>query len=157
MDWLREWLWLVWLGVALAAGVAEVTTLDLIFIMIAGGALAGAVSAAASGGSLVISVLVFAVATAVLLFVARPPLLRYMRASAPPSVTNTAALVGRPAIAISPVTHSSGTVKLAGEVWSAKLDAGQPEAEPGSQVTVVRIDGATAVVAPAATHQLPPG
>jgi membrane protein implicated in regulation of membrane protease activity len=38
-------------------------------------------------------------------------------------------------------------VKLNGEVWSARVDAAQA-IPPGTEVTVSRIDGATAVVSP---------
>jgi membrane protein implicated in regulation of membrane protease activity len=44
------------------------------------------------------------------------------------------------------VDGSGGRIKLAGEVWSARsLDTDQVF-EPGRQVDVVEIDGATAVV-----------
>lgn len=147
MDWLRDWLWLVWIGIGIAAGVVEVLTLDLIFLMVAGGALLAALAAFLSG-SLPISILVFAVSTVLLLLGARPPLLRYMRASAPGLTTNVAALVGRTASVVTPVSSTGGTVKLGGEVWSARADNVRLPLEIGSSVTVVRIDGATAVVAP---------
>jgi membrane protein implicated in regulation of membrane protease activity len=39
-------------------------------------------------------------------------------------------------------------VKLAGEIWTARVEPGRRPLEVGSAVHVVRIDGATAVVAP---------
>jgi membrane protein implicated in regulation of membrane protease activity len=51
-------------------------------------------------------------------------------------------------VVIVAVTPVSGRVKLAGEVWSARSVAGGYPLEVGSTVQVVRIDGATAVVAP---------
>jgi membrane protein implicated in regulation of membrane protease activity len=79
----------------------------------------------------------------------------------PLAETNAAAHVGRFAVVLSDVTETSGRVKLAGEVWSARLvDDGVPNSSgrvpEGSEVRVVRIDGATAVVEPAATsHEHP--
>jgi membrane protein implicated in regulation of membrane protease activity len=142
---MRDWLWLAWLAVAIGAGVAEVTTLHLIFAMVAGGALAAAAAALVTG-AVGPSVLVFAAATVVLLLGARPPLLRYLRRTTPVSSMNVAALVGRTAEVITEVTQSAGTVRLGGEVWTARAVPGSPVLESGSAVQVVRIDGATAVV-----------
>lgn len=139
--------WLLWLALALAAGTAEVLSLNLIFLMIAGGGVAAAV-VAAFGLGVPVQVVIFAVVTGLLLIAARPPLLAYVRRSLPPTTTNTAALVGRDAEVLVEVTPTSGRVKLAGEVWSARSVASTYALEVGSTVQVVRIDGATAVVAP---------
>ena len=139
--------WLVWLAVALVAGTVEVLTLDLIFLMIAGGAVAAAV-AAAFGAPTSIDIIVFAVMSGLLLLAARPPLLAYVRRSVPHTPTGTAALVGCDGEVLVAVDRETGRVKLAGEVWTARSATGGPPLEVGSQVTVVRIDGATAVVAP---------
>ena len=45
MDWLTENFWLAWLGIALVLAAVEAATVDFVFIMFAGGALAGAVAA----------------------------------------------------------------------------------------------------------------
>jgi membrane protein implicated in regulation of membrane protease activity len=139
--------WLLWLALALAAGTAEVLSLNLIFLMVAGGGFAAAV-VAAFGLGIPVQIVVFAVVTALLLVAARPPLLAYLRRSLPSTVMNTAALVGREAEVLVEVTQTSGRVKLAGEVWSARSVTGGYPLEVGSTVQVVRIDGATAVVAP---------
>jgi membrane protein implicated in regulation of membrane protease activity len=144
---LGEGPWLLWLALALAAGTAEVLSLNLIFLMVAGGGLAAAVVAAVGFGVSVQAV-VFAVITALLLVAARPPLLAYVRRSLPATAMNAAALVGQDAKVVVEVTPSSGRVKLAGEIWSARSVAGGYPLEVGSTVQVVRIDGATAVVAP---------
>ena len=52
--------------------------------------------------------------------------------------------LGRSAVVIDRVSDASGTVKLAGETWTARTAAGT--IEPGEEVVVDRIDGATAVV-----------
>ena len=144
---LGEGPWLLWLALALAAGTAEVLSLNLIFLMVAGGGLAAAV-VAAFGLGISVQAVVFAVITALLLVAARPPLLAYVRRSLPATAMNAAALVGQDAKVVVEVTPSSGRVKLAGEIWSARSVAGGYPLEVGSTVQVVRIDGATAVVAP---------
>ncbi|HVN13387.1 MAG TPA: NfeD family protein [Kineosporiaceae bacterium] len=143
--------WLLWLALALAAGTAEVLSLNLVFLMVAGGGLAAAV-VAAFGLGVPVQVIVFAIVTGLLLVAARPPLVAYVRRSGPPTTTNTAALVGRDAEVMVEVTPTSGRVKLAGEVWSARAVATAYPLEVGSTVQVVRIDGATAVVTPLVPH-----
>lgn len=139
------WLW--WLGGALVLGVVEMLTVDLIFLMFAGGALAAG-GVAMLGAPLWAQILTFAVVSVVLLVVVRPWALGYLKRSTPDTLTNVAAHVGRSAEVLVDVTDRAGRVKLAGEVWTARA------AEPGSllptgtTVQVVRIDGATAVVAP---------
>jgi membrane protein implicated in regulation of membrane protease activity len=44
------------------------------------------------------------------------------------------------------ISEHHGQVKLDGEVWSARPLNEHDVYEPGEQVTVMRIDGATAVV-----------
>jgi membrane protein implicated in regulation of membrane protease activity len=139
--------WLLWLALALAAGTAEVLSTNLIFLMVAGGGIAAAV-VGAIGLGIPVQIVVFAIVTALLLVGARPPLLAYLRRSLPSTVTNTAALVGREAEVLVEVTPVSGRIKLAGEVWSARSATRGYPLEVGSAVQVVRIDGATAVVAP---------
>jgi membrane protein implicated in regulation of membrane protease activity len=146
-EWLGDTDLLVWLGIALALGLAEMTTLNFVFVMFAAGAAAAAVTAGASD-SLVVQTVVFAAISTVLLVAARPPLRRWSARSTAFHPTNVHALSGRRAEALSPVTHRDGTVKLAGETWSARQETEGVPIEPGSPVHVVRIDGATAIVRP---------
>jgi membrane protein implicated in regulation of membrane protease activity len=144
---MKHSLWLVWTAVALGAGILEVTTLHLVFIMFAGGALAAA-GVALVHGPPVAQALTFGLVSTALLGVVRPLGLRWMRSRGPDTVTGVAALIGRPAEVISEVTGNGGQVKLAGEFWTARWE-GQGALPIGTAVLVTSIDGATAVVAPA--------
>jgi membrane protein implicated in regulation of membrane protease activity len=137
--------WLIWVGVALAAGLLEVASLQFVLAMFAGGALVAALSAA-FGMGVELQVITFAVASAVLLVAARPPLLRWGRRTSG-AVTNVAALVGRQAEVLAEVTLTDGRVRLAGEIWSARTDSAGEVLPVGMHAHVLRIDGATAVVA----------
>jgi membrane protein implicated in regulation of membrane protease activity len=137
------WLW--WLGGAMLLGVAEMFSLDLIFLMLAGGALGGALGNALGlpvAGQIVLA----AVTSLLLLFALRPWLLRRLRQRTDLVETNSAALVGRPAVVVAPTDHAGGRVKIAGEVWSARTAADTQTFASGAEVRVARIDGATAVV-----------
>ncbi len=138
------WLW--WIGIALVLGILEMVSVALVLVMLAGGALAGAL-AAALGASLEVQVVVAAVVSVVLLATLRPWLLRHWRDRVPLTETNATAYVGRAAQVVSPVTDSEGRIKLGGVVWTARTTSGT-RIEPGQEAVVVRIDGATAVVAP---------
>ncbi|GAB3087736.1 NfeD family protein [Isoptericola nanjingensis] len=153
-----SWLW--WVGGALLLAAIEMLSLDLVFIMLAGGALGGAVTAAA-GGPVWLQFVVACAVALLLLFVLRPWLLQHLKQRVPLVETNAAAHVGRPAVAITEVTEAGGRVKLMGEVWSARLvDDGVPDSTGrvpvGAELRVVRIDGATAVVEPAGSSHTQP-
>lgn len=141
------WVW--WLVGAVALGVVEMLTLDLLFAMLAAGALAGAGVATVTGangpGAVTAQVvLALAVALAGLVFL-RPIALRHLK-SAPEIRTGTAALTGADALVLERVDSLGGRVKLAGEVWSARSYDGYSVFESGATVSVARIDGATALV-----------
>jgi membrane protein implicated in regulation of membrane protease activity len=139
-------MWLVWLAIALLATLAEVASLNFVLLMFAGGALAAA-AADGLGASLPVEVVIFGIVSTLLLFVARPPLRRWSeRTKHQP--TGVAALVGRQAEVLAEVDGRGGQVKLAGEVWSARTESPGLTVPVGTHVTVVRIEGATAVVAP---------
>jgi membrane protein implicated in regulation of membrane protease activity len=136
--------WALWIGLAVVLGLVEVTTLDLTFLMLAGGALAGA-AAAGAGAPLLLQVIVALVAAVAMLGLVRPIALRHLRT--PPEIrTGTAALVGSGAVALQRVDAHGGQVKLNGEVWSARTYDPSTVIEAGRSVEVVQIDGATAVV-----------
>lgn len=139
--------WVLWLAGGLVLAVVEVLSVDLIFLMFAGGALAAAL-AAALGAPLWLQVVVFCLVSTVLLVAVRPWALRTFRRAVPEFSTNVAAHVGRTAVVLIDVTSHAGRVKLAGEVWTARSEAPDLVLPAGSVVRVVRIDGATAVVEP---------
>lgn len=145
MEWLRETQWLWWVGAALVLGLIEIASLDLVFTMLAVAALAAA-AAAALGLPFVGQVFVFVLVAGLLLAVLRPLVLRRIKPAGPGERTNAAAHIGRTAIVLAEVSDTAGLVKLAGEEWSARTDAPDERYPRDERVTVLRIDGAVAVV-----------
>lgn len=144
--------WLFWIGGALLLVVIETVTADFTFLMIAGGALGGGLTSFL-GGPLWAQVVVFACVSTLLLFAVRPWAKRRLAATTPQMKTNVDALIGRSATTITAVDDGGGRVRLGGEEWSARLAPtvqGTTRLEAGASVTVTEIDGAVAVVAPAA-------
>lgn len=143
VDFLQESPWLWWLGAALALAAVEMMTLDFMFLMLAIGALVAMVLAALGLG-FTGQVVTFALASLLLLFLVRPVLKRRLLENTPLAVTNAAALKGRDALVTEPVTELAGTVKLAGETWSARPQWDGETFAIGERVRVARIEGATA-------------
>src|SRR5207302_6349394 len=92
---------LIWLIVAVALIAAEVLSGDFVLVMLGLGALFGAGSALITGNA-VIDVLVFAVASTGLIWLARPALKRRFL-HGPDIKTGTAALVGAHGVVLSTV------------------------------------------------------
>jgi membrane protein implicated in regulation of membrane protease activity len=136
------WVW--WLIAAVGLGIPLVITTMPEFGMFAVGAVAGA-AAAGLGGGIVAQVITFVVVSVALLVFVRP--LAYRNRQSAGQRSGIDALKGRQAVVLERVDGGSdGRIKLAGEVWSARsLEAGRVF-DPGQQVDVVEIDGATAVV-----------
>ena len=147
MDWLSENFWAAWLGVAIILAVVETMTVDFVFLMLAGGALAGGV-AAALGAPFALQVVVAVVAALLLLFTIRPLLKRLFIDGELDHQIGASGLVGREARVLQAVTDTDGRIKLAGETWSARLATGETTIAPGEDVRVIAIQGATAIVAP---------
>ena len=144
MDGFGGYDWVAWVGLAVVLGIVEVTTLDLVFAMLAVGALAGSVTAMATDNVL-LQVLVALVVSVGMLGVVRPIALRHLRT--PHAIrTGVAALVGEKGLVLEPVDALDGRVKIKGEVWSARTFDPACTIEAGRSVEVVEIDGATAVV-----------
>ncbi|MEP7033938.1 MAG: NfeD family protein [Dermatophilaceae bacterium] len=145
MSWLSDNSWLAWVGLALALGAIEAATVSFVFLMLAGGALAGALIAAVDGpvaGQVVAAV---AVAGALLLTV-RPIVKSHFLVPEGLGAIGAGAQVGRSALVLQTVTEYDGRVKLGGETWSARTAPNTAACLPGQQVRVVSIEGATAIV-----------
>jgi Membrane protein implicated in regulation of membrane protease activity len=150
MDLLVEWGWVLWLALILVFVIIEVFTLDFTFLMLAGGSLGGLV-AGFFAVPLWAQIVVAGVLAILLLFLVRPPLLRAFRKGGDPTPSNIDAVLGLTGTVVREFVDHRGQVKLAnGETWTARLvDDHDGDLAEGTRVVVQRIDGATAVVAPA--------
>jgi membrane protein implicated in regulation of membrane protease activity len=135
----------IWLIVALGLAGTEALTGDMFLLMLGGGALAAAASSWLLDLPIWADGAVFLVVSVLLVSLVRPVLRR--RLTPPQSLsTGIEALEGKRALVLDRVARDEGQVKVDGQVWTARpLNEGD-EFEPGEQVTVMRIDGATAVV-----------
>jgi membrane protein implicated in regulation of membrane protease activity len=136
---------LIWLILALGLAGAEALTGDMFLLMLSGGALAAAGSSWALDWPIWADGAVFLVVSILLLVLVRPALRR--RFTAGQGLPEPAkALEGKSALVLDRVARHEGQVKLDGEVWTARPLNDDDVYEAGDHVTVVHIDGATAVV-----------
>jgi membrane protein implicated in regulation of membrane protease activity len=137
--------WLVWVIAAVLLTVGEILTPGLFFLgPVALAAAAGAI-VAALGAPVWLQLVVFVVGSAASLALLRPLAKAHLRL--PPALrTGTAALEGGKAIVLQRVDQMGGRVRIGGEEWSARSYMPDQVFEPGTQVEVVKIEGATALV-----------
>jgi membrane protein implicated in regulation of membrane protease activity len=136
------WIW--WLVAAAVFATGELLTGGFFLAPFALGALAGLLTAAV-GADAVIQFVVFLVASIGAFGIARPIARRHV--TMPPQIrTGTAALIGHNAMVLERVGAHEGKVRIGGEVWSARACFDEESYEPGHEVRVVEIRGATALV-----------
>lgn len=135
----------LWLIAALLLAGAEALTGHLFLIMLGGGAVAASLTSWLTGGPAWADGAVFLVVSVLLLVLVRPALRRRLTPAASPE-TGIEALEGKKALVLNRVGRDGGRVKLDGEVWTARPLNDSDVYEPGESVTVMQIDGATAVV-----------
>jgi len=137
--------WVIWMVVAAGLAGGEMLTLGLFLGPLA---LAAALAAlvALGGGSVELQVAAFAAGSVASLAIVRPIARRHMRTPAHIR-TGAAALIGQRAVVLERVDADRWLVKIGGEVWTARAYDEDHVIEPGTRVEVLRIDGATALVA----------
>ena len=137
--------WLAWAIAALLLAIGEILTPGLFFLgPIAIAAIAAAI-AALVGAAVVLQLVVFVAASVASLGLLRPLARAHLHMPAALR-TGTAALEGARAVVLQRVDQNGGRVRIGGEEWSARAFMPDQVLEPGTQVEVMKIEGATALV-----------
>lgn len=137
--------WVIWAIVAVGFAIGELLTPGLFWLgpIALAGLLAAIVAAIGLGTGL--QLLVFILASIASLGILRPIARAHLRM--PHALrTGTAALVGARGLVLDRTDANGGRVKIGGEVWSARTFDETQVIEPGTQVEIVKIEGATALV-----------
>jgi membrane protein implicated in regulation of membrane protease activity len=135
---------LIWLIFALVLAGAEALSGHMFLLMLGGGALAASATSWLTDWPVWADGTVFLIVSVLLLVLVRPALRR--RLTPRGVLTGVQALEGKNALVLDRVGRDEGQVKLDGQVWTARPLNDGDVYEPGESVTVVHIDGATAVV-----------
>lgn len=147
MEWWTENSWAAWLAAAAALSVAEMFSLDLLFMALAAGALAGAVTGAFDL-PLVLQMLTAAAASLATLTLLRPRLVSKLH-SGPDLRMSHGRLVGTQGVVTQQISATEvGRIRIGGEEWSAAPYDTMTTIEPGESIEVLEIRGATAYVHP---------
>lgn len=137
--------WAIWVLIAVVLGAGELHTGGFYLAPFALGA-ALAVVAALLGLGPVLQIVLFLAGSAAVFAGLRPIARRHL--VTPPRIrTGTAALVGGEAFVVEPVDEQSGSVRIGGETWTARAFLEGEAFAPGQKVHVMKIQGATALVA----------
>ena len=135
----------IWLILALVLAGAEALSGHMFLLMLGGGALAASATSWLTDWPHWADGIVFLIVSVLLLVVVRPALQRRLT-PAGGVLMGIKALEGKNALVLDRVTRDEGRVKLDGQVWTARPLNDGDVYEPGESVTVMHIDGATAVV-----------
>jgi membrane protein implicated in regulation of membrane protease activity len=137
--------WVIWAVVAVGFAIGEILTPGLFWLgpIALAGVLAAIAAAIGLGAGL--QLLVFILASIASLGILRPIARAHLHM--PHALrTGTAALVGARGLVLDRTDANGGRVKIGGEVWSARTFDETQVIEPGTQVEIVKIEGATALV-----------
>lgn len=145
-DWFAAWQ--AWLGLAIALGVAELFSLDLVLLMLAVGAVVG-MAVALAGLPFWVEAIAAVAAAVGMLAVVRPGLVRRFHGG-PELTLGHAALVGKQGVVVDEVSAQSGQIRIGGELWTARPYVDTEVIEAGETVDIFEIKGATALV-----HRVP--
>ena len=146
-DWLGDNSWAIWLSLAFLLGIAEIMSLDLVLIMLAVGALAGAGIAVIAPSLWWLQILVASGISIMMLLLLRPTLLAKVR-NMPGYRSSSAKMVGSSGVATSQIDKAGGEIKVDGQSWSARPYSSDLVIEQGTEIEVYEIDGVIAVVYP---------
>lgn len=138
--------WVTWVVVGCVLGIGELMTTSFFLAPFALGGFVAALLALAGAGGLVSTVAFIGTGLATLA-VLRPLALRHRRMT-PALRTGSAALVGQRGLVLERIANHEGmgSVKIDGEVWTARAYDEDAVIEAGERVEVVEIRGATALV-----------
>ena len=142
-----NWAAIIWLLLMVVFLITEASTVTLVSLWFAAGALA-AMAAALLGGALWIQVTLFLAVSVILLTALRPMVRKFFTPRL--TATNVDSVIGSTGLVTASIENvtASGQVKLGAMVWTARSTSGEKIPE-GTLVKVDRIEGVKVFVSPA--------
>ena len=133
-----NWAACIWLVLVIVLLAVEASTVTLVSLWFAAGALAA--MTVSFFGPIWLQIAVFLAVSVVLLMALRPLARKYFTPKI--TKTNVDSVIGSTGLVTAPIDNlaAAGQVKLGGMVWTARSTDGNPIAE-GTKVTVDRIEG----------------
>ena len=143
LDWLNSSV-IIWMIVIIASVAIEAVTLDLSALWFAVGGVA-ALLVASFGAKMMPQLIVFTIASALLLLLVRPVARRFLKPKG--ARTNADRILGEEALVITTIdnTIAQGEIRLMGQIWTARSANGSVIPQ-GEKVRVLEIVGVKAIV-----------
>ena len=137
---------ILWLGLMVLFLVIEATTVTMVSLWFAGGALA-ALAVAAMDGSFLLQIIAFALVSTVMLALLRPMARKHFTPKL--TRTNVDSVIGTEGYVTGDIDNvaATGTVKLGAMEWTARSATGE-KISTGTLVKVEKIEGVKAFVTP---------
>ena len=143
-----DYMWLVWLVIAIIGFVVEAITTALVSVWICAGAIV-AMILALCGADIIVQIIAMAVVTVITFIICmiwiKPKLDKKRKGFAQP--TNADRCIGSEGVVIKDIdpVDGKGQIKVDGQIWSAKAQIAIAE---GTKVKVTALEGVKAVVEP---------
>lgn len=137
-------MWQIWLIIAGVFFIAEIITVGFLVFWFGVGALIAMITSIFTS-NIIIQTSVFVISSAILLFATKPFVKKFLDVK--PTNTNAFSIIGKKALVIKEINsvHSTGQIKLNGEVWSAEAENNEIIPE-GAEVEILYINGVKAIV-----------
>lgn len=139
-------MWQIWLIIAGLFFIGEIATVGFLIFWFGIGALLAMIVSLFTP-NIIIQTAVFIISSTILIFATKPFVKKF--ADVKKTNTNVYSIIGKKALVIKKIDpiHSSGQIKLNGEVWTAKSENNEI-IEEGSEVEILEIKGVKAIVKP---------
>lgn len=136
---------IIWLVAAIVLAVIELSTMGLITIWFAIGAVV-AMLAALIGATLWVQLFLFILVSMVVLVAVRPLAEKYLNKNV--KKTNIDAVIGKKLVAKTDIDNlkGSGKVDYEGSTWIAATESDEEKISAGEEVVVVKVQGAKLIV-----------
>ena len=137
-------MWQIWLIIAGLFFVGEMLTVGFLIFWLGIGALIAMIVSLFTS-NIIIQTTVFVISSAVLILVTKPFVKKFVDVK--PTNTNAFSIIGKNALVIKEINsiHSTGQIKINGEIWSAESENDETIPE-GSEVEILNIKGVKAIV-----------
>lgn len=137
-------MWKIWLIIAGIFFVGEIITVGFLIFWLGIGALIAMIVSLFTS-NIIIQTTVFVISSSILILATKPFVKKFVDVK--PTNTNVFSIIGKKALVIKTIdsVHSTGQIKINGEVWSAESDNGEIIPE-GSEVEILNIKGVKTIV-----------
>jgi membrane protein implicated in regulation of membrane protease activity len=147
IDFLTSNLWLLWIIISIVCLILELSSGDFFILCFAIGAAASSIFAGC-GLSLTWQIIIFAVVSALSLFLLRPALLRKLHQPHRERLSNAEAMVGQTGRVSEDIeANGYGRVVIDGDDWKARSADGSPISKD-TRVQVLKVDSIILTVKP---------